>query len=254
MSKTDLLIGIPTLGRAHHQLTYQQLESAGYKPVLFVDDDEDADYGDMRTIRVRAQNISDKRQRIMEWAGNRKVLQADDDLIISTVKHVPNPKHPDRTKCLIKRATNRDIVRMVNRLSKLLDKYAHGGVHVRHYVNFADYPQLINKRYYRQMMAFNPSKFIEPIDYEPTWNTGEDIRFKIKLLEQGLDYFILTNFCYHEDEPEDYERWSTEEKMRDMQDLFNRYPTRTLKDGRKSVLYHRIIKEAKRAQANKQQK
>tara|TARA_R110002110_G_scaffold145775_1_gene335313 strand:- start:1559 stop:2287 length:729 start_codon:yes stop_codon:yes gene_type:complete len=233
-------IFVPTLGRPDHQPAYEQLKAAELDPLLVVDLFDPADYTRYSHIRVQCRGIAEKRQAILEHANGLKFMVIDDDI---TVRKVVQKNAG--AKCKIHNASPDDIRKFMIQADKLLDFYAHGGIHPRAFVNKVPKPHCLNRTYYRQLMFFNPALFIRTPKY--TGETAEDIRFMIELLEQCLDYFIITNFCMTEKEPEKEERWSEETRRADMESLAKLYPHRRLeKSGRVSLNFRQILKNAKK--------
>lgn len=253
-------IYIPTRGRWHpwEQRGYRQLEDAGMKPVLVVDSDEKEHYGDYRhvvmpdhTVDVNPlERISVKRQYIIELTkqeliqfGDGKVAQVDDDVTIATVKF-----GSDNMTCKINDLPSKDEIQAEYGIAnELLDKYAHGGVHTRHFVNSAPRKVQLNRGYYRQISFFNLSK-MKPI---PRYGGGgsEDVKFMIELLNQGLDYFILTSCCMVEKQAKRLpSHFTQEQKDLDFKEVWDKHAAyvKHLRNGRVTLSYSKILKDAKK--------
>lgn len=236
-------IFVPTKDRPNDQRAYMQLEAAELHPVLVVDKSDKADYSKYRHVRVNVKGIAAKRQACLEMADGQKFAMFDDDMTISAV----DDDECSPPSCLITEPSPARVRREIDKAERLLNRYAHGGVHTRHFVNYAKKPFVLNRGYYRQIMFFNPAKMLPVPRYEG--RTAEDVRFMLRLLDQGLDYFLLTSCCMVEKEPRwQAQNWSQEEKNADMLELAAEYPkfTRPTKDGRITLTYAGILKHAKR--------
>lgn len=235
-----LRIYIPTLGRPNSQEAYNQLDAAGLKPVLVLDETDAAPYTGYRQLRVAVKGIAQKRQAIVEHAGKRKFAMLDDDIVIKAVDF------DMLEKCEISLPSSARLTQEFERAEDLLDQYAHGGVHTRHFVNYAKQPYELNRGYYRQVAFFNPKLMGRVPRY--TGETAEDVRFMVALLEQGLDYFIMTSCCMTEVKDKALPtHFRQEQKNKDMRDLGDEYPkfVRATKDGRITLSYAGILKAAK---------
>lgn len=238
-------IFIPTLGRPDEQLAYQQLVNAGAAPILVVDETEQADYTKFRHVRVSVVGIAAKRQAILEMAAGEKFAMFDDEMTINRVDFVDG-------KCVIAIPTPRRVAAELNKAERLLDKFAHGGVHTRHFVNYAKQPYETNRGYIRGGLGFfNPALMPKVPRFEG--NSAEDVRFMIGLLRQGLDYFLLTSCCMVEVKSKTLRsHWTQEEKNADMRTLAdeNKKYARATKDGRLTLTYAGILKDAKKQLSN----
>jgi len=108
-------IVIPTWGRPESQPAYDAFEAAGYEPILAVDKKTDA--GGRRHVVLRHKFLYQVRQKILDKFPG-KVLSPDDDL-----------RFFRRTKDnKFVKATNADICKMVGKLDKALDTYAHASI------------------------------------------------------------------------------------------------------------------------------
>lgn len=234
-------IYIPTLGRPDEQPAYEQLNRAGLEPWLVVDKSDCSDYSRYRSLEASVRGIAEKRQWIVEHAGRQKFCMIDDDMTIGIV-------YRSGDVCTIDRHPTPGKVRgQFEAANKLLNTFAHGGVHTRHFVNYAKQPYETNRGYYRQIMFFNPALVPRMPAY--VGYTAEDVRFKIALLEQGLDYFIMTSCCMLETKAKSLPTHFTQDsKNKDMRALGAEYPdhVRKTKDGRITLSYSGILKAAKK--------
>lgn len=237
---------IPTKGRPDEQPAYDQLEEAGLKPVLVVDRSEHDLYLDTARLILTVPDggIAAKRQHIINHAlkqGHHKICVLDDDMEIHAVDKTAVDKattfRPGSFRLRVEVAA----------IDELLEVYAHGGIHTRHFVNYAKQPHELNRGYYRQIMFFNLARMPRIPKY--VGHTAEDVRFMIALLEQGLDYFIATSCCMKEIKSKVLKTHFTQgDKDKDMRALAAEYPTaaRELKDGRVTLSYAKILKKAKK--------
>lgn len=238
-------IFIPTLGRSCEQRAYVQLTSAGLEPVLVVNKTDPADYASYNHVRVNAKGIAPVRQAVVQLAGRDKFAMFDDDMTLNAVDIEPNGK------CSIYEPTPKRLASEIKKIDKLLDKYAHGGVHTRHFVNYARQPYELNRGYLRSVVFFNPALMKTVPRYEGY--SAEDVRFMIGLLQQGLDYFIVTSCCMIEKKSKAVPTHFTQEKKNaDMLVLGAEYPkhVRPTRDGRITLSYAGILKEAKKRLAD----
>lgn len=242
-------IYIPTLGRSEpiEQPAYAQLSAAGLNPLLVVDKTDKADYSGFNCLRANVKpGIAAKRQWILAHAlaNSVKFCQFDDDMTISAVDMVDD-------KCVISKASNARVRQEMNRAEKLLDKYAHGGVHTRHFVNHAKKPFILNRGYIRQIGFYNPALMPKVPKY--TGRTAEDVRFMVDCLEQGLDYFMLTSCCMIEIKSANLPSHFTQlDKNVDMIEFTSQYPqfVRDTADGRVTMAYALLLRAAKQRIAN----
>lgn len=237
-----MLIYIPTRSRPNTQRAYDQMERAGFEPMLVIDDDQKALYKGKRFITTPAGGgIAGARQRALSHAGKRKHVVFDDDTTIASVDM-------EGEKCAINNDPSPARVRKeIARADKLLDTHAHGGIHTRHFVNHAKKPVIFNRGYPRQIMFFNPA--LMPVIPKYVGRTAEDVIFFLKCLDQGLDYFLLTSCCMIEKKSAELRtHFNQEMKNEDMVELVGRRyaefvkPTR---DGRITIGYARVLKAAK---------
>jgi len=202
-------------------------------------------YKKYRHVKAPVRGIAQKRQFIVEHADRSKFMQVDDDM---TLAHV----YEDGEKVRIENSPTPPLVRIAVKLaSDLLDQYAHGGFHTRHFVNYAPRPYVLNRGYYRQIMCFNPKMFKDPAP-QYTGNTAEDVRFMLELLKRGKDYFLITDYCMLEHVPrgerKTWSHWSQEEKIKDMKALAKEHEqfSFTTADGRPALRYAAILKHYKK--------
>lgn len=234
---------IPTLGRpgVDEQHAYRQLNEAGLAPTLVIDANDKSDYSAFRWVKVKVKGIAQKRQAILDMAKGEKFAMFDDEMTINRVDVVDG-------KCVIAAPTPRRVAAEVAKASRLLDSFAHVGVHTRHFVNYAAQPYEKNRGYIRGGLGFfNPKLMPKVPRFEG--HSAEDVRFMIALLEQGLDYAIMTSCCMIEIKSKMLRsHWTQEEKNEDMRVLASEYPkfTRSTKDGRLTLSYAGILKAAKK--------
>lgn len=235
---------IPTLGRpgVEEQLAYKQLNDAGLEPTLVLDASDPSDYAGFRNVRVKVRGIAAKRQAILEMAKGEKFGMFDDEVTINRVDIVEG-------KCLIGVPTPRRVAAEIKKANKLLNQYAHVGVFpTRQFINYAKQPYTLNNGYIRGGLCFFNPKLM-PVVPRFEGNSAEDVRFMIALLEQGLDYAIMTSCHMREIKSKTlYSHWTQEEKNADMRTLGEEYPnfTRPTKDGRITLTYAGILKAAKK--------
>lgn len=204
-------IYIPTHNRNTEQRAYHQLDQAGLRPVLVVDVTDDADYKGFRVLRASVKGIAQKRQWILDHAGPLLHVQVDDDITFSLVEHVGG-------KCLISPASNKQCKHLFEELAPaMLETFAHGGMHTRHFVNGKAQPYVQNSGYYRQVAFFNPRLFKGEVAYWPAkLKTSEDISIMLQLIRQQLPWFLITQYCMVEKEPRGQpQTWSQELKDKD---------------------------------------
>ena len=241
-------IYIPTRSRPNSQRAYDQLEAAGLKPILVVHEDQRNLYAvhKRRTIySPPACGIAAARQFILQHAGNAKHATFDDDTTLALVE-----EDPITGKCaIVNDPQPADLRRQIEHADELLETFAHGGVHTRHFVNYAKKPFTVNRGYPRQIMFYNPKLLMTRPSFEG--NTAEDVRFFISCLRQGLDYFIMTSCCMIEKPSAELKTHFTQEgKNKDMlqmvEDMDLHEFVRPTADGRITLSYSRILKQAKK--------
>jgi hypothetical protein len=225
------------------QISYWQLEDAGLKPVLVVDESDPYHYRKFRHVRVRVKGIAAKRQWILdETAGPH--AQLDDDLILNKVTRSGT----------VKLATKKELQYLFTEmLPSLMEKFAHGGLHGRGFVNYAakqHYPYAVNRGRYFRFLAYNRSRFVKPLQFRSSKNkTAEDVYSQIDLAMQGLEWFTVVSYCYAEKEygPE---RWTQEQKKADNDEVMTHYdlPDRFIK--RNIINPLALLKEAKHGNKN----
>jgi hypothetical protein len=227
------------LGRSGEQRAYEQLSQAGFEPTLVLNKTDTADYSGYRHVYVPAKGIAPVRQAILELAAGDKFAMFDDDMTLNRVDVIDG-------KCVIGVPTPRRLASEINKIDKLLDKYAHGGVHTRHFVNYAKQPYELNKGYHRSVVFFNPA--LMPVVPRYVGYSAEDVRFMIGLLEQGLDYFIATSCCMIEKKSKVVPTHFTQEKKNvDMYALAAEYPKHARpQKTHMSMSYRGILKDAKK--------
>lgn len=238
---------IPTRSRPNTQRAYAQLTAAGFTDVwLVVDRDQEALYRPICPKLVLSPigcGIAGARQAALRHAGQDKHAVFDDDTTLGAVDEnivtgkctIDNEPDPKRVRAELLSA------------AKLLDTFAHGGVHTRHFVNYAERPYITNRGYPRQIMFFNPRLIAELPKYRG--RTAEDVRFFLACLEQGLDYFLLTSCCMIEKKSADIKtHFNQEMKNEDMLELGEQYKkyVRPTADGRITLGYAQILKDAKK--------
>lgn len=244
---------IPTRGRPDEQPAYEQLDAAGLKPILVVDKDEyekNNQYVGKTCLVFPGGGIAAKRQFIVDHAGDSKFGMIDDDMEIHAVDETltvsPQGATP-KTKCVISLPDTERILSEFGYVEALLEEFAHGGVHTRHFVNYAKKPYTVDVGYYRQVMFFNPK--LMPLKPSYVGNTAEDVRFMLALLRQGLSYFIMTSCCMVERKAKSLPTHFTQSgKDKDMVELAKEFPkfVRVTKDGRVTLSYAAILKAAKK--------
>lgn len=241
-------IYIPTHGRADGpQTAYTQLEAAGLRPTLVADASEPQQgYRGRRTLFAPVRGIAPKRQWIADRSHGRKFMMIDDDIQLASVTHKDD-------KCVIDKEPSGSLLQVhISAIEVLLEEYAHGGVHTRHFVNYQKQPYIENRGYYRQIMAFNPRLFPQNPPPRFRGTTAEDVRYMLDLLDQGKDYFIYTALCMIEVVPrgqkKTWSHWDQQLKNEDMTRLTAQYMNHRFitADGRYALRYANILKDAKK--------
>jgi hypothetical protein len=133
---------------------------------------------------VVANNIAEKRQRILDLAGFEKLVMLDDDLTI--YERVGDRK--------FQRATAGGVKRLFEEIEKQLEDYAQVGVNDRFMSHATVRLWRVGGRY-NQILAYNPKLFPVP---KPKFFAGmyvnEEHDFNLQLLSHGLPALILTEW------------------------------------------------------------
>lgn len=235
-------IYIPTLGRPNEQHAYTQLRTAGLDPTLVIDESDESDYDDYQFVRVGVKGIAAKRQACLHMARGRKFAMIDDDITFNRADMVEG-------KLVTGVPTPRRLALEFKNIDKLLNTFAHVGIYpTRQFINYAKQPYTTNNGYIRGGACFfNPA--LMPVVPRFEGHSAEDVRFMIALLEQGLDYAIVTSLYVNEIKSKTLpSHWNQEQKNKDMHQLASEHPrfARPLKDGRVTLTYAGILKAAKR--------
>lgn len=234
---------IPTRGRPSEQPAYHQLEAAGLGPTLVVDNDEAHLYREYRSIAIPRGSIAFKRQFILEHAAGAKFAQVDDDVVFHRVSFTGS-------QCRILTPEPGDLRYDFAQAESDLSAWAHGGIHQRSFVNSAPRQMALNRGYYRQVIFMNPELVRSHGKQMPRYegHGSEDLKFMVKLLEMGFDYFILTSCCISEKRSKELpSHFTQEQKDADLAETWARHAhhTKNLKNGRKTLSFSGILKEAK---------
>lgn len=234
---------IPTRSRPNSQRAHAQMTAAGLKPILVVDEDQLDLYKGFKVVpTAKGGGIAGARQTALAHAGKAKHAVFDDDTTLAAV----DVDRRTGKVTIVNEPTPKRVAQEMERAEDMLDSFAHGGVHTRHFVNYAAQPFVTNRGYPRQIMFFNPR--LIPTLPEYVGETAEDVIFFIKCLEQGLDYFLLTSCCMIEKKSKEVRTHFTQEgKNKDMLALGAQYEkyVRPTADGRITLSYSKILKDAK---------
>lgn len=176
-------IFVPTRNR-DVSLTARQLKEAKIPFTFVTTKDTSAPIAEgEQSVSVQAAHIGEKRQRILELAGDDKFVMLDDDLSlfrrISDVKFTP--------------ATKFDLHYMFALIEVALDHTALAGIIPRFWAQSK--PRgLIRHARFDQVLAYNPNLFTEPKpEFRP--HVAEEHDFNLQIAAQGHAAIILTEFC-----------------------------------------------------------
>ena len=180
---------IPTRGRYGEQHTLAALLDAGVDAWLVVDPDDEpmvsASYPN-KIVLDKPGGIGDKRQAVLDLCQDPKLVMVDDDVRFHTVQD-------GRTWS----STPSEVSSLFALIEETLDQFAHGGVHSRLFVNQKPQPYVNSRSIYRQILCYNRALMPEVPRF--SGNEGdEDTRYFLSLLDLGLEYFVITKFCFSE--------------------------------------------------------
>ena len=194
-------IFIPTYGRPHRQHTYHHLPAELQKRTTLVVQHRERhaykDYPNVHVLPSKVQTISPTRHYIMTLAhkeGWGKVVMLDDDLHFS----IRRKNEPDK----FTHPTDKQVVKLFERIEKELDKFTHVGVLAREGGNRITKPHVEVTRMMR-VLAYNVEafhaagvRFYRGKGYETF--AMEDFDTTLQLLRKGHPNRVLCGFVHNQ--------------------------------------------------------
>lgn len=179
-------IFIPTRGRINRQDTLEYLKL--FDPIMVVPQCEESHWKDYRRLVVPDHfKFSEIRQFIAEQDGDKHCV-IDDDLKLYR-------RCEDSTK--LRGVTEGEVFALLSKISRLLDKYAHGGVSAREGNNHMDFPGVENTRCMRWHFYRPEVLREERFDFREVV-TKQDFHCTLWLLERGFPNYVISEFAHNQ--------------------------------------------------------
>lgn len=198
---TPMEIYIPTLGRAHRQITLHGLPKAWQKRVFLVV--QDADYWENKTeydklhkmvrgivlLPKEITTIAPTRKFIMETATDPTVVMLDDDLVFSRRR----ADEPTKFEAM----ENKDYDEMFDQLAHLLQRYAHAGVSHREGANRKT-EEFVKCSRQMRVMGYNRDLVnAHGVEFGRI-EVMEDFDVCLQLLRKGETNILLNNWVHNQ--------------------------------------------------------